>query len=101
MVSKPREVPFDPETGIELRGIDSLQRSGHMMQAMKVYVHEVWQHGDETIALALIGRRLKTVNGYKTRFPEFAAEIEKALEHHRAIARGDRATGGVPMPDEG
>lgn len=82
-MTKPREVPFDPDTGTELRGVDSLQRSGHMMQAMKVYAHEVWQHGDERIALALIGRRRKTLNGYKTRFPEFAAEVEEAKQYHR------------------
>ena len=62
-----------------------LWRSGNEQEAMRVYLEEVRRHSDETVALAKIGRRPKTLRGYRRRFPEFAAEVEKALEHHRDV----------------
>ena len=62
-----------------------LWRSGNEQEAMRVYLEEIRRIGDETIALAKIGRRPKTLRGYRRRFPEFAAEVEKALEYHRDV----------------
>ena len=74
--------------GLELRGQRSLKRSGSMIQAMRVYTREMWNSGDERLALARIGRRPKTLDGYKRSFPDFAKEVEDAKEHHREQARG-------------
>ena len=76
------------ENSIELRGKRSLKRSGSMHTAMRVYERQMWQHGDERLALARIGRQAKTLDGYKRKYPKFATEVEAAKEHHREQARG-------------
>lgn len=67
----------------------SLMKPGHMEQAKKLYLTELWWHGDEELAAKRIGRSRKTIYWYKGEFPEFDIEVNQALEFHRRIARGE------------